>query len=370
MDAFFASVELIRFPELRGKAVVVGGRGADSPVGQPDGSKRFARLGDYVGRGVVTTSTYEARSLGVFSGMGLMMSAQLAPDAILLPANFDVYRDYSRRFKAAVARIAPKIEDVGIDEIFTDLTDIPEDSASIAKRIKEAVMEATGLTCSIGITPNKLLSKICSDFEKPSGVTILSDKDITERIWPLPVRRITGIGPKANAKLEALGIHTIGQLAKADFQRLTNKFGRNYGTWLHEAAHGRDKRPLVTHREPKSISRESTFERDLDARDDRAALSEYFTTLCVSVADDLQRKGYACRTVSIKLRYSNFHSVTRDITLPHLVSGAAEIRRAASECLKRVPLTQKIRLLGVRTSGLLPSAKRENFRGFQARLPF
>lgn len=370
MDAFFASVELIRFPELRGKAVVVGGRRADNPVEQPDGSKRFARLGDYVGRGVVTTSTYEARSLGIFSGMGLMMSAQLAPDAVLLPANFDVYRDYSRRFKAAVAGIAPKIEDRGIDEIFTDLTDIHEDSASIAKRIKQAVMEATGLTCSIGITPNKLLSKICSDFDKPSGITILGADDIPDRIWPLPVRRINGIGPKASAKLEALGVHTIGQLANANPQRLIEEFGRNYGDWLHAAANGRDERPLVTHREPKSISRESTFERDLDARNDRAVLSEHFTALCVHVANDLQHKGYACRTVGIKLRYSNFRSVTRDITLPHHVSDAAEIRRAAGECLKRVQLIQKIRLLGVRTSGLLPHAKCTGVEGYQAKLPF
>ena len=157
MDAFFASVELLRYPELRGQAVVVGGRNVHAPVLQADGTKEYVRLREYKGRGVITTSTYEARALGVFSGMGLMKSAQLAPDAILLPANFDAYRESSRKFKAAVAGIAPMIEDRGIDEIYIDLTDLPEDSLPLAKRIKQAVFDATGLTCSIGITPNKLL---------------------------------------------------------------------------------------------------------------------------------------------------------------------------------------------------------------------
>ena len=213
MDAFFASVELLHYPELRGQAVVVGGRSVHQPVSQPDGSKRFARLRDYVGRGVITTSTYEARAFGVFSGMGLMKSAQLAPDAILLPANFEAYRDYSRRFKAAVASIAPLIEDRGIDEIYIDLSDFAEDSLSLARRIKQAVLEATGLTCSIGITPNKLLSKICSDLDKPNGITLLDMADVPSRIWPLPARKINGIGPKAGERLDRLGIHTVGELA-------------------------------------------------------------------------------------------------------------------------------------------------------------
>ena len=171
------------------------------PLYQIDGSRRFARLRDYAGRGVITTSTYEARALGVFSGMGLMKSAQLAPDAILLPANFDAYRHYSHLFKAAVASIAPKIEDRGIDEIYIDLSDFPEDSFALAQRIKQAVFDATGLTCSIGITPNKLLSKICSDLNKPDGITILGMEEIPARIWPLPAKKINGIGPKASERL-------------------------------------------------------------------------------------------------------------------------------------------------------------------------
>ncbi len=354
MDAFFASVELLRYPQLRGEAVVVGGRNTHPPVVQADGSLRFARLRDYVGRGVITTSTYEARALGVFSGMGLMKSAQMAPEAILLPANFEAYRDYSRRFKAAVAGIAPAIEDRGIDEIYIDLSDLEEDSPTLARRIKQAVFEATGLTCSIGITPNKLLSKIASDLDKPDGITILGMDEVPTRIWPLAAKKINGIGPKAWERLQRLGINTIGELAVAPPELLSRHFGPSTGAWLHRVAHGIDERPVVTESEPKSISRESTFERDLHARQDRAALSEIFTSLCVRVAADLERKGYVSRTIGIKLRYADFHAVTRDITLPSPICDAGEIRKAAGECLKRVPLEQRIRLLGVRAGGLVP----------------
>ena len=371
MDAFFASVELLHYPELRGQAVVVGGRGTPPPIPQADGHRAYARLKDYVGRGVVTTSTYEARALGVFSGMGLMKSAQLAPEAILLPANFDAYRHYSRLFKAAVASIAPRIEDRGIDEIYLDLTDIAEESEPLARRIKQAVFDATGLRCSIGITPNKLLAKIASDLEKPDGLTILSEADIPSRIWPLAARKVNGIGPKAAARLEKLGIHSIGDLAAAPPALLVEHFGPTTGRWLHRVAHGIDERPVVTESEPKSISRESTFDRDLHAKADRAELSEIFTELCQYLANDLRRKGYASRTIGIKLRYADFRAVTRDITLPHAITDAADIRKAAGECLKRVELTQRLRLLGVRASGLLPlNEVAEPAAPIQGELPF
>lgn len=352
MDAFYASVELLKYPELRGQPVVIGGRQALQPTTDAAGNRVFARLRDYKGRGVITTSTYEARALGVFSGMGLMKAAQLAPDAILLPVDFDSYRHYSRLFKSAVAAIAPKIEDRGIDEIYIDLTEVPGSTPDLARRIKQAVREATGLTCSIGITPNKLLSKICSDLEKPDGITLLGIEDIQARIWPLPVRKISGIGPKASEKLAAFGIATIAELAAAAPDFLQRNFGRSYGAWLHDAAHGIDDRPVVTSSEPKSISRETTFERDLHPRLDREALSEIFTGLCARVAQDLKRKGYVGRTVGIKLRYDDFQTVTRDFTLPDPVADAAAIRRAAGECLRRVPLDKKLRLLGVRVSAL------------------
>lgn len=364
MDAFFASVELLDYPELRGQPVVVGGRNV--PAGSTDG---FARLREYRGRGVATTATYEARKLGVHSGIGLMKAAQLAPDAILLPANFAAYREYSRRFKAAVAEIAPLIEDRGIDEIYIDLSHLAPASQPLAETIKAAVRQATGLSCSIGIAPNKLLAKICSDLDKPDGITVLRADDLPTRIWPLPVRRINGIGPKTGERLAALGIETIGQLAAQPVDFLIAHFGLQSGRWLHRAAHGIDERPLELASEPKSISRETTFERDLDVRSDRAQLSEIFTDLCRRVADDLQRKGYRGRTIGIKLRYADFRTATRDLTVPLAVDDPGRIRQAAGECLKRVALDRRLRLLGVRVGSLEAARAGESARPGQQELP-
>ena len=363
MDAFYASVELLRYPDLKGQPVVIGGGRRHQPELQPDGTRRYATLADYAGRGVITTATYAARDLGVHSGMGLMKAALRAPQAVLLPVDFDQYRAYSRRFKAAVAEVAPVIEDRGIDEIYIDLTEQPgaQDAVghdphggvrAIALDIKNNVRRATGLSCSIGVTPNKLLSKIASDLDKPDGLTLLTHADVPERIWPLPARRINGIGPKASAKLEALGIHTIGELAERERGWLIEHFGRSYGAWLHDASHGVDERPVVTHSEPVSISRETTFDRDLHARRDRAELSAIFTRLVEQLASDLQRKGYVGRTIGIKLRFEDFKTVTRDMTIETATDEAKTIRLAAGLCLKRVDLARRIRLLGVRVSAL------------------
>ena len=352
MDAFYASVELLRYPELRGRPVVVGGGARHQPRPNGDGTHEFSRLRDYVGRGVLTTANYEARALGVGSAMGTMKAAKLAPDAVLLPVNFDAYRNSSRLFKAAVAAIAPAIEDRGIDEIYIDLTDVEGETRELAQRIKQAVKAQTGLTCSIGIAPNKLLAKICSDLDKPDGLTVVGYDDIATRIWPLAVRKVNGIGPKADAKLAALGIVTVGQLAAADPGLLQEHFGLNYASWLMRVAQGQDERAIATRSEPKSLSRETTFERDLHARHDREALSEIFTTLCMRLGDDLVRKRYVGRTVGVKLRYADFRIVTRDVTLPAPTADGAAIRRAAGECLRRVPLEQRLRLLGVRVSAL------------------
>lgn len=364
MDAFYASVELLRYPDLRGQPVVIGGGRRHQPVLQADGTRHYATLHDYAGRGVITTATYEARALGVHSGMGLMKAAALAPQAVLLPVDFDEYRRYSRLFKAAVAEIAPVIEDRGVDEIYIDLSDVPgaRDTVAhdphggvraVAQAIKNNVRRATGLSCSIGVTPNKLLSKLCSDLDKPDGLTLLLDPaELARRIWPLPARRINGIGPKAWQKLQALGISTIGELATAAPALLVEHFGPRYAAWLQEAAHGRDDRPVVTHSEPVSMSRETTFDRDLHARADRAELGTIFTRLCEQVAADLQRKGYVGKTIGLKLRFDNFKTVTRDQTLPAYTADATVIRHAAGQCLKRVPLERRIRLLGVRVGSL------------------
>ncbi len=356
MDAFYASVELLRYPELRGLPVVIGGGSRHQPVLRPDGTRKFATLRGYVGRGVVTTATYEARAFGVHSAMGMMKAAQRAPDALLLPVDFDEYRKYSRLFKSAVRQIAPLVEDRGIDEIYIDLSDFEgaqlDAGHAAGQALKDAVRAATGLACSVGITPNKLLSKICSDLDKPNGLTLLAAADIPARIWPLPARKVNGIGPKATAKLAALGIETIGDVAAADPALLLQHFGPSFAGWLQRASHGIDERPVVTFSEPKSISRETTFEHDLHAVRDRAELGRVFTQLCALLAADLARKGYAGKTIGIKLRFDDFRIVTRDLTLPAHTFDAAAIRSAAGICLKRVDLTRRLRLLGVRAGSL------------------
>lgn len=366
MDAFFASVELLRYPQLKGLPVVIGGgrRGADDALAakHPDlGSHEippaaFPLLSDYSGRGVITTATYAARQFGVGSAMGLMKAAKLCPQAILLPVDFVRVRHYSALFKNVVKEIAPMVENRGIDEVFIDFTEVPGGQRSggqaLAKLLQKSVFEATGLTCSIGVAPNKLLAKMASEFNKPNGICVLEAADISAKIWPLPCRKINGIGPKTEAKLAALGLHTIGDLAAQPLAELLARFGKSYGAWLHHAAWGRDDRPVVTDSEPVSMSRETTFERDLHAVRDKAELSAIFTSLCEKLAADLQSKGYAGRTVGIKLRYSDFKSVTRDQTMPRSVSDAPAIRAAAGLCLKRVPLDQRLRLLGVRVGTL------------------
>ena len=363
MDAFYASVELLRYPELKGRPVVIGGGRRHQPEPLGDGTHRFATLDGYAGRGVITTATYPARDLGVHSGMGLMKAALRAPQAVLLPVDFEQYRLYSRRFKAAVAEVVPLMEDRGIDEIYLDLSDQPGAQEAVAHDpyggvralaldIKNNVRRATGLSCSIGVTPNKLLAKIASDLDKPDGLTLITHADLAERIWPLPVRRVNGIGPKAGAKLAALGIATIGELALQPREQLLAQFGASYGGWLFDAARGHDERPVVTHSEPVSMSRETTFERDLHAVRDRIELGAVLDELVQQLARDLQRKGYAGKTVGIKLRYDDFKTVTRDLTLPQATAEAAEIRSAAGQCLKRVDLSRRLRLLGVRMAAL------------------
>jgi DNA polymerase-4 len=356
MDAFYASVELLRYPELRGQAVVIGGGRAHQPQWREDGTRSFSTLSGYTGRGVVTTSTYAARALGVFSAMGMMKAARLAPDAVLLPVDFDEYRNYSRLFKAAVRAVAPVVEDRGIDEIYIDLTALPgafdDGGRALGLQLKAAVLAGTGLTCSVGIAPNKLLAKICSELDKPDGLTLLPMADLPTRIWPLAARKINGIGPKAAQRLAGLGIHTIGELAAAEPGWLVQHFGRATGAWMHDAAHGRDERPVVTESEPQSISRETTFERDLHAVRDRAELGAIFTGLCEALAGDLARKGYAGKTIGIKLRFDDFKSVTRDLTLAAHTADAQAIRHAAGQCLKRVDLSRRLRLLGVRAGAL------------------
>ncbi len=320
----------------------------------------FARLASYTGRGVITTATYAARQFGVGSAMGLMKAAKLCPQAILLPVDFEEYRRFSRRFKAIITEIAPVMEDRGVDEVYIDFTEVPggqrEGGRTLARLIQKSIFDATGLTCSIGVAPNKLLAKMASEFNKPNGIAIVHEQDLQPQIWPLPCRKINGIGPKLDEKLQHHGIATIGDLAAQDLGWLVRTFGPKTGAWLHDAAHGRDDRPVVMESEPVSMSRETTFERDLHAVRDKTELGAIFTQLCEQVADDLQRKGYVGKTIGIKLRYDDFQSLTRDLTVDQYTADAATIRRLAGQCLKRAPLHKRLRLLGVRVGSLMPSA--------------
>ena len=374
MDAFYASVELLRYPQLKGLPMVIGGgRRRDAEMFQrlretypehewdtttldriPVGF--FPRLKDYTGRGVATTATYAARQFGVGSAMGLMKAAKLCPEAILLPVDFDEVKRLSRLFKSTILEIAPVMQDRGIDEVYIDFTHVPggqrEGGRVLARLIQKSILQATGLTCSIGVAPNKLLAKMASEFNKPNGIAIVHEQDLQSMIWPLACRKINGIGPKADARLQGHGIHTIGELAQKDEQWLIDHFGQSTGAWMHRAAWGRDERPVSTASEPVSMSRETTFERDLHAVRDRAELGAIFTRLCEQVAGDLQRKGYVGKTIGIKLRFDDFRIATRDQTLGQHTADPQAIRAAAGQCLKRVPLRQRIRLLGVRVGSL------------------
>jgi len=355
MDAFYASVELLRYPHLRGLPVVIGGRQALKSLAETqDGN--YSQLREYTGRGVVTTATYEARALGIRSAMALMKAATLAPDAILLPADFEQYRHYSRLFKDAVAAVAPQIEDRGIDEIYIDLTEVPGETATLAQQIKDSVRRATGLSCSIGIAPNKLLAKVASELDKPEGLTLLSFADVPLRVWPLAVSTLNGIGPKTNARLNAMEIQTIGDLAATAPGILIGAFGERHGRWLSDAAHGRDSSPVVTVREPRSFSRETTFERDLHPIEDRSALSRILLDLCQRLHNDLTGKGYRGKTIGIKIRFEDFHTLTRERTLGTATADTEAIRQAARTCLRRVVLDRRIRLLGIRVGSLLAEA--------------
>ena len=373
MDAFYASVELLRYPQLKGLPVVIGGgrRAVDdalealqnNPSAQESGNARafipvhaFARLKDYAGRGVITTATYSARQFGVGSAMGLMKAAKLCPQAILLPVDFEEYRRFSRLFKATILQIAPQMEDRGVDEVYIDFTHVPggqrDGGRALAGLIKKSILDVTGLTCSVGVAPNKLLAKMASEFNKPNGISVVYDNDLQSMIWPLACRKINGIGPKADERLLGHGIRTIGELAARDPQWLVETFGKSTGAWMHAVAWGRDDRPVVTTSEPVSMSRETTFDRDLHAKRDRAELGDVFTQLCTQVAADLTRKGYVGRTIGIKLRFDDFKTVTRDQSIAMPTADPAEIRQLAGQCLKRVDLTRRLRLLGVRVGGL------------------
>lgn len=331
MDAFFSSVEQKRHPELAGKPVVVGGDG------------------DPTKRGVVSTASYEARKFGIHSAMPLRSAYKLCPEATFLPVDYEEYTRVSGEIKAVLKEVTPLVEDVGIDEAFLDISSIERASDEIAKEIKKRIQETTGLTCSVGIAPNKLLAKMASDLEKPDGLTILTENDIEKRIWPLPARKLRGVGPKTEATLKEMGVTTIGELATLPPERLVEEFGQSYGSYLYEASRGIDESQLVTHWEPKSISRETTFQRDIG---DWQLIAKNLVELVRVVVASVKGEGYQGRTVTVKVRFNDFKTYTRAKSLDDFVDSEPEFRRAAFDCLNRIDMKKKVRLIGFRISNL------------------
>jgi DNA polymerase-4 len=331
MDAFFSAVEQKRRPELVGKPVVVGGEG------------------DPTKRGVVSTASYEARKFGIHSAMPLRTAYKLCPDAVFLPVDYEEYSRVSEEVKAILGEFSTIMEDVGIDEAFLDISSIDKPSEEIAKEIKKRIKEETGLTSSIGIAPNKLLAKMASDMQKPDGLTIILEDDIQRRIWPLSVRKLWGVGPKTEAYLKKMGIETVGDLASLSLDRMIEEFGQSYGSYLYEASKGIDESPLVTHWEPKSISRETTFQRDVD---NWQVIAKTLAELAKEVVINMKEEGYRGRTVTLKIRFNDFKTYTRAKTLNKHADSEEEIRRAAFDCLRRLELKKKVRLIGVRVSHL------------------
>jgi DNA polymerase-4 len=339
MDAFFSSVEQKRHPELVGKPVVVGGGG------------------DPTKRGVVSTASYEARKFGIHSAMPLRTAYKLCPDAVFLPVDYEEYSRVSGRIKEILREFTPIIEDVGIDEAFLDISSIDKPSEEIAKKIKRRIKDETDLTCSIGIAPNKLLAKMASDMQKPDGFTIIKDEDVESHIWPLPARKLWGVGPKTETYLKEMGIKTIGELASLSLDRLIEEFGQSYGNYLYEASRGMDESPLITHWEPKSISRETTFQRDVD---NWQVIAKTLVELTKEVVISMKEEGYQGRTITVKVRFSDFKTYTRAKTLAESTVSLDEIRRAAFDCLKRFELKKKVRLIGMRIGNLGKIRKTDN----------
>lgn len=329
MDAFFAAVEQKRHPELIGKPVVIGGGG------------------DPAQRGVVSTASYEAREFGIHSAMPLRTAYKLCAEAVFLPVDYEEYSRVSKKVKDILREFSPIMEDVGIDEAFLDISDRTESAEEIAQKIKAKIKDELNLTCSIGIASNKLLAKIASDMKKPDGLTIIKEGDIEKLVWPLSVRKLWGVGPKTEAYLKNIGINTIGELAAMPLERIKEYLGESYGNYLYEASRGIDESPLITHWEPKSSSREVTFQRDTN---DWQTIARTLAELTKNVADDIKRSGYLCRTVTVKIRFEDFKTHTRAKTLDEFTNSEELIRKAAFEAFGRVELKKKVRLIGVRGS--------------------
>ncbi|MGI8750351.1 MAG: DNA polymerase IV [Thermoleophilaceae bacterium] len=327
MDAFYVSVELQRRPELRGLPVVVAGSGP---------------------RAVVTTASYEARRFGVFSATPASRARRLCPDAVCVAPDFDFYRSRSREVMEVLKEQVEVVEVVGLDEAYMELTGLERPKAA-ARRIKAAVTERTGLACSIGIGPNKLVAKVASDADKPDGFLMLTADQARERFGSASPRLVPGIGPKTVERLAARGINRMDKLGALPDERLAEWFGSRLGPHLARLARFEDERGLETSRIRKSESRETTFDEDLAGI---AALEPVLERLATQLCEDLDGNGRSGRTVAIKVRTDDFQIHTRARTLPRPVSELAEVLPVARELLRALDPARPVRLLGVRVAGM------------------
>jgi DNA polymerase IV len=333
MDAFFVAIELLRRPELRGKPVVV----ATNP--------------DPNGRGVVMTASYEARRFGVHSALPLAIARRRCPQAVVLPRDMALYQRGSWRLMEVLEGFSDRIEVAGLDEAYVDLSGSLAPQAR-ARQMKSAVTESTRLTCSVGLAPNKLLAKIASDLDKPDGFSVLSPEMLLTAVGERPASLIPGVGPKTAERLAAIGILTVADLAHAQRDRIEAALGPRLGGVIWDRAQGIDDRPVVTEREPKSESRETTFPADVD---DAATLRETLDRLADSLCADLNGRSYAGRTVTVKIRLRPFRTHTRSRTLPSPTADRAVIGSVARELLEGFDRDAPVRLLGVGVSGLVGS---------------
>ena len=327
MDAFYVSVELQRRPELRGLPVVVAGSGP---------------------RAVVTTASYEARRYGIFSATPAERARRLCPDAVFIPPDFEGYRARSKEVMAVLKRHVERVEVVGLDEAYLDLTGLHR-HRSAARAVKEAVKAETGLTCSVGIGPNKLVAKIASDAEKPDGFLELTGEGARLRFAEASPGLIPGIGPKTVTKLEELGIATLGRLGATPDEQLTQWFGPRLGPHLAALARFEDDRAIETVRIAKSESRETTFDRDLHGLDQLEPVLHRLTgELCETLTKE-ERRG---RTIGIKVRFDDFSTVTRARSIDAAVNDSSTVGQVALDLLRRLDPRRPVRLLGVRVAGL------------------
>ena len=327
VDAFYASVELLRRPELRGKPVVVSGSGP---------------------RAVVTTASYEARRYGIGSAMPTARAMRLCPHAILIPPDFAAYREASAKVMAIVRGQVERVEVVGLDEAYLDLDGLVAPKSAM-RRMVSTIREATGLTASIGIGPNKLVAKVASDAEKPAGFVVLSREQACARFAGAPPGLVPGIGPKTVARLERLGIRTLGQLGAIDEGVLVEQFGSNHGRELRRRAlfHGAD--GVTTHRLAVSESCERTFDRDVA---DPLELEGRLTGLATELSRRLVKQDRRGRTIGIKVRLDDWTTVTRARTLPAPTNDAGVVGGVALELLREYAPARPVRLLGVRVASL------------------